>query len=258
MSVDFCHFLSIHMKYLFYLLMLVLSYTPVCEAYKEELKIASFIEPPYTDLVDGKLVGENIQIAKLLAKSVGLKPTFIRCPFARCLSMVKHGQADMILGLMKLPEREKELLFLNPAYMVQHYPLRFFTLSTKKIVINSFDDLNKLLVGTLRGGNYFELFDNDKRITKIEITSREQLVQMLLRGRVDTFIDREESILPLLSPEEYKKITLADYQYAKPVKVYIAISQNSDVSTYAGRLSKQLNKFVTDGTITTIRTGQRN
>jgi len=242
------------MKCLFYLLVLFCCFSSLAIADKSELKIATFIEPPFVDLVGNKLVGENIEIAKLLAMSVGLQPIFIRCPFARCLTMVKRGQADMIFGLRKFPEREKELIFLDPPSMIQHYPLRFFVLSSNKIIIDSFDDLKKLSIGTLRGGSYFELFDNSKSITKVALTSREQLVHMLLKGRIDTFIEREESILPLLPKEVYQeKLSLANYQYDKAVNSYIAISKLSNIKVYSERLSQQLQKFATDGTIQNIR-----
>jgi ABC-type amino acid transport substrate-binding protein len=218
------------------------------------LKIATYIEPPFVDLIDNSLVGENIDIAKLLAKSMDLEPIFIRCPFARCLAMVKHGQADMIFGLRKLPEREKDLIFLNPPSMVQHYPLRFFTLTAKKTEINNFEDLKTLSVGTLRGGSYFELFDDDKSIKKVELTSRDQLVKMLLRGRIDTFIEREESIIPLLPLSKYReKFSLANYQYDKAVSSYIAISKKSNIKIHAERLSAQLSKLIANGSIEKIR-----
>jgi ABC-type amino acid transport substrate-binding protein len=243
------------MKYfLLFTFFLLSCYSSLALTNKDELKVATFIDPPFADLVDNKLVGEHIEIVRLLATSVGLQPVFIRCPFARCLTMVKRGQADMIIGLRKHPEREKELIFLNPPYMIQHYPLRFFVLSSNEILINSFDDLKKLTIGTLRGGSYFELFDKSKSITKVELKSREQLVHMLLKGRIDTFIEREESILPFLPIEEYqKKFTLANYQYDKAVNAYIAISKKSDIKFYKKRLSEQLQKLVTDGTIKNIR-----
>jgi len=247
------------MKYLLYLLVLYYCYSPLILADKNELIIATYIEPPFADLVDNKLIGEHIEIAKLLALSVDLKPVFIQCPFARCLSMVKNGQADMIVGVRKIPEREKELTFLDPPYTIQRYPLRFFTLSSNEIMINSFDDLKKLTVGTLRGGSYFELFDDSNSFTKIEVTSREQLVNMLLRGRIDTFVEREESILPLLPLEEYQaKFSLANYQYDKAVNSYIAISKHSNIKIYTERLSQQLQNLVTNGTIKNIRMNSYN
>ena len=243
------------MKYLLLFVVFISSYySSAVIANKEELKIATYIDPPFVDLVDNKLVGANIEIARLIASSVGLKPIFIRCPFVRCLTMVKRGQADMIFGLRKIPEREKELSFLNPPYLIQHYPLRFFVLSSNKIMINSFEDLKKLSIGTLRGGTYYELFDKSNSFTKVELTSRTQLVNMLLKGRIDTFIEREESVLPILPLEDYQqKLTLANYQYDNSVNSYIAISKNSNVNFYKELLSEQLQKLVTDGTIKSIR-----
>ncbi len=243
-----------NMKFLLYLLILFVCHSPFALADKEELKIATFVEPPFVDLVKGKLMGEHIDIARLLAKSVNLKPVFIRCPFVRCLTMVKRGHADMIFGIRKLPEREKNLVFLEPPYMVQHYPLRFFTLASKKVAINSFDDLQHLTVGVLRGASYFDLFDKDKSITKVELTSRPQLLNMLLRDRIDAFIEREESILPLLPLEEYlEKFSLANYQFDDAVNSYIAISKHSNIKVYTERLSEKLQKLVASGTIRKIR-----
>jgi ABC-type amino acid transport substrate-binding protein len=187
-----------------------------------------------------------------------LNAVFIRCPFARCLSMVKQGQADMIFGLKKLPEREKSLIFLNPPLMVQYNPLRFFTLSSHKLLIHKLEDLNALTVGILRGAKYYDLFDTNHNIVKVEVTSREQLVSMLLKGRIDTFIDREESIIPLLSANEYKqKISLAHYKYTQSINSYIAISKHSEIKNIANALSYHLNKYMKNGVIEKIKVTNR-
>ncbi len=223
-----------------------------------ELKIAIFIEPPFVDLVDDTLIGENIEIAKLLAKAVNLRAILIRCPFARCLAMVKKGQADMIIGIKKTQLREEELIFIEPPISIQHHPLRFFTLKAKNLTINKLDDLDELVVGILRGSVYFQKFDVDPRISKVEMTTQKQLVSMLLRGRIDAFIDREESITPLLPSFEYQeKISLSNYQYNKPVKSYIAISKLSHIKKYRVKLAEQLAIVEQDGVIKTIRATNR-
>lgn len=223
-----------------------------------KLNVAVFIEPPYVDLVAKKLVGENIDIINLLTKSIGLEPAFIQCPFVRCLAMTKSGQADMLLGLSKSIDREKDLIFLNPPHFKQKKPLRFFTLKEKKQTIQHFSDLNSLLVGTLRGAAYFPLFDENQTIKKVELTSREQLVSMLLKGRIDTFLEREETVLPLLSTTEYQnKFTMADYQYNKTINSYIVLSRHSKARRYANELSQVLAKIVSDGTIKRIRMKNR-
>lgn len=219
-----------------------------------ELRVAIFIEPPFVDLVDNQLVGPNIEIVKLLAKALTLKPVFVRCPFARCLSMTKRGQTDMILGLRNLPERQQDLIFIEPPLFVQQQPLRFFTLATKNIVIDNFEGLSDLIVGTLRGATYYPQFDNNQTINKVEITSREQLINMLLKGRIDVILEREESLVPLLPKVEYlQQIAMANYQYDKNVNSYIALSRHSANSRYAALLSQHLAAAIENGTIDNIR-----
>lgn len=247
------------MKYFCCCFFIILGLFNCASAATGKLNVAVFLEPPYVDLVANKLVGENIDIIHLLAKSIGLKPVFLRCPPVRCLTMVKQGQADMILGLSKSSPREQHFIFINPPYLLQHQPLRFFTLKTDNLTIKNFSDLTPLLVGTLRGALYFPLFDESQLIKKIELTSRQQLVKMLLKGRIDTFLEREETVLPLLSTAEYQnKFSMANYQYNKPMNSYIAISRQSKIKHYANELSQVLSKAISDGTIEKIRTKNRN
>jgi polar amino acid transport system substrate-binding protein len=103
------------------------------------------------------------------------------------------------------------------------------------------------------GANHFKAFDEHKNIYKIAVTSRQQLVDMLLKGRIDTFIDREESIKPLLSPQAYQQhLALADYQYNNAEKSYIAISKKSDVKQYRQQLMISLQKLNEAGVIDKI------
>jgi polar amino acid transport system substrate-binding protein len=242
------------MRYFYCCFFIITLLSNIALAETSKLNVAVFLEPPYIDLVANKLVGENIEIIHLLAESIGLEPVLIQCPFVRCLAMIKSGQVDMLLGLSKSIDREKDLIFLNPPHSIQQKPLRFFTLKEKNLTIKHFSDLNLLLVGTLRGAAYFPLFDENQTITKVELTSRKQMVSMLLKGRIDTFLEREESVLPLLTTAEYQnKFTMADYQYNKPINSYIALSRHSKAKHYANELSQVLAKMISDGTIYKIR-----
>jgi len=246
------------MKYFYrcFFIIILLANTALAETNK--LKVAVFLEPPFVDLVANKLVGESIDIAHLLAESIGLTPVFIQCPPMRCLTMVKLGQADMMVGLSKSLTREKYFIYLTPPYLLQHQPLRFFTLKQDNLTIKTLSDLDPLLVGTLRGAIYFPLFDQNKTIKKVELTSRKQMVNMLLKGRIDTFLEREESVLPLLSTSEYQnKFTIADYGYNQPINSYIVISKRSRVKGYANELSQALAKALSDGTINNFRLENR-
>jgi len=220
----------------------------IAHATEQEIKIAAFLEPPFVNYVDNQWQGKNIEMAKLLANKLHLKPNFIKCPFARCLALVKTGQADMVMGLKKSTKRAQYLTFIEPPYLLQHKPLRFFTLASTPINIEKFEDLNDLLVGVLRGGVYYEKFDKSNSIKKVSVTSRDQLVKMLLKGHIDTFLEREETISPLLSRKEYQqRITLAKYQYNKTVASYIAISKKSEIKQLAQLISEALTLAIQSG-----------
>lgn len=221
-----------------------------------DIRIATYLEPPFAYVDEGELVGENIDIAKLLANAAGYSPVFIQCPIARCLSMIKQGQADMIIALRKTKARQEFMSFLNPPYYIQHDPIKFYTLATANININNFEDLELLTVGTLRGTRYFDQFDQDDTLNKVEVSTIGQLINLLKKDRIDTFLEREESVLAWIDKSEYQKLfQLAEYEYDNAVGVYIGISKKSLHHNDINNLSKQLSLLVSQGIIQNILDG---
>lgn len=245
--------------YSFYLSILLLLFLPVTYAGTTDIiRVATYLEPPMVDIIDNQYVGENVEVVKLLAKALNKKIDFIHCPTARCLSIMENGQADMIVSVRKTPERERYLTFINPPFFTQHYPLRFFINSKNHLSINNYQDLAQLSIGVLRGATYFDKFDHDKQLTKVEVTLREQLVQLLLKNRIDTFIEREESIVSWLPKAQYlSAFTLADYQYNQAVDSYIAISKKSPLQQEIPQISAQLAELVQNGKISNILTKEQ-
>ena len=242
------------MKYLPKLLLSLSLFISTSAFAFNHLKIATIIEPPFSMVEADKLVGFHTEVAKVLATSIDHEAIFIQCPFARCLTLLEQGKADLMIGLRKLPVREKTLIFIEPALLVQKKPLRFYTLASKNTKISNLKGLENILVGIIRGASYFPAFDNSTNIKKVDFTSREQLVSMLLKGRIDTFLEREESIEPLLTQQEYKnKIALAEYQYDIPVSSYIAMSKKSHIVDKANELSIQLSKLIKTGVIEQLK-----
>ena len=210
------------------------------------------------DFVDGHFVGENIEVAKLLAKKLKQDITFIRCPIARCLSLIEKGQADMMLSLKKTKARQEYMTYLTPPFKIQHFPLRFYVLQERDLKISKFEDLTSLSVGVVRGAAYFDRFDRDNSINKIEVTEHGQLIQMLLKNRIDTFLEREETIIPLIETQVYQsKIALASYQFDKSVDSYIAISKKSPFHKDIAQISKQLTLMVKNGEIQQLLKNKR-
>jgi polar amino acid transport system substrate-binding protein len=215
--------------------------------------VAMYIEPPFSAIVDGKFVGENIDIATALANKVGRKAKFVYCPLARCLSLLQEGHADMIVAVRKTRIRQQFLHYLTPAIKIQKRPLRFYMRSSNKIDIGTYEDLKTLRIGVLRGASYFDKLDHDTSITKIPLTNHKQLVDMLLKGRIDTFLEREESITPLVNQDVYASdIKLATFSYDKGVGSFIAISKKAAIASNKSLLSKALLKLRNSGKLDEI------
>jgi len=220
---------------------------------KNTIVIATFIEPPMVDFVNGKYVGKNIEIIRLLANTLSKKLKFLKCPVARCLAMIKQGQADMIVAIRKTPAREKYIGYLNRPFVIQHFPLRFYLPFDSKLQIKSVQDLNNLSIGVLRGSSYFDEFDHNNKLKKIAVTNQGQLIKMLLSKRIDTFLEREETIIPLVDKETYKtKLKFAQYQYDKSVNSYIGISKKSPFHEDINMISYKLAELLDSGAIDAI------
>ena len=108
------------MKYLFSLLISLLFVTHAFAKQHATLRIAVDLEPPIIDLIDNEFVGEDIDIIKALASAMKLTPEFILCPFARCLSILRQGQADLMIGLRRTVDREQHFTFID-----SYLPLKF-------------------------------------------------------------------------------------------------------------------------------------
>ena len=68
-----------------------------------------------------------------------------------------------------------------------------------------------------------------------------------LRGRIDVFIAREESIRPLIDKYNYQKLRIAQYQYETPVTGYIAISKNSYLQQDIQKISSVIKQIKDSG-----------
>lgn len=219
----------------------------------ETIVVAMYVEPPFSKIIDGEFVGENINVANALAAELGYKTKFVYCPVARCFAFAQSGQADMIIAVRKTAIREQFLHYLEPPIKIQKLPLKFYTLTDNNITLSHYNDLIPLKVGVLRGASYFDPFDHDQQIAKVALSNHQQLMDMLLKGRVDTFLEREESVLPLVDEKIYSTdISIAKYSYNEDVGSYIAIAKQSPLANEVVKLSTALQRLFDSGELATI------
>lgn len=228
------------------LLCFTLSFSAMAE--KPPIKLATYLEPPFSNYQDNHFSGAFIDIAKTLANHIDRSILFIPCPAARCLQLLTQGQADMMMGVRKTSSRETFLHYLQPPIEIQMQPLRFYIKTDSQITINTFEHLQSLNIGVLRGASYFDKFDNAKQLFKVPVTNHKQLVDMLINGRIDTFLEREETIKAIVDKRIYQnKLAFANLTYDQAVASYIVISKQSALMQDILIISDALTKLKQDG-----------
>ncbi len=220
------------------------------------IRYAVFPAPPYMIGADDEntpMTGIDVEIVQEIARRLGREVVFVRCPWARCLELMKAGEADLLSSAYKRPEREEYMLYFGRPFL-DTLPIAFYTLKEKKVVINSYEDIYRLeSVGVLRGASYFEQFDQDTKVKKFEVASQDQLFPMLLAGRLD-------AIAGYVPTENYRikvggyagQVELSNYMYAEQAFVYMTISKKSPLSAIFEQIDQINTQLVEEGFVQEI------
>ena len=100
---------------------------------KGEIRIGmTGTQPPFTmKAKNGELIGYEVDLAKALAKNMGVKLKIVEMPFSDLLGALKAGKIDAVMsGMTMTPERNLEVLFAGP------YLLSGKTILTKSKLID--------------------------------------------------------------------------------------------------------------------------
>jgi ABC-type amino acid transport substrate-binding protein len=102
--------------------------------------------PPYNFNEDGKPKGFSIDYLNLLADRLGIKINYISgYSWAEYMDMAKHNKIDVMLNIMRTPQREKFLHFTQP------YAGTKKAIFTNDSSINTLRDLSGKTVSVVKG-----------------------------------------------------------------------------------------------------------
>ena len=167
---------------------------------KEKKKLVVAVSPDYAPfefkaLVNGKdtVVGADIDLAKAIAKELGVKLELSSMSFDNVLSSLKTGKADIaISGLSYTKERAQAYDFSEAYYKTENAILIKKSDLNKYTMISSFNNKTKVAVqkGTIEEG----LAKNQLKQSNItSLTSMGEAVNELKSGQVDA-IDLEKPV----------------------------------------------------------------
>lgn len=225
------------------------------EETKQDVLHVAFNPLPPWKIIDkqDKHTGIDIEFLKLLAARLNLKLKFTECPFKRGLKMLEWGKADLMTGILDRPERREYLHYLEPCYK-KYTNKAFYVLKDSEHIIKKHSDLYKLNVGTQLGTKYYPQFDNDSKITKMEVSSITSLFNMLEAKRFDTFILTEATGDYWLKKHKKNNIIVkSPYVYQKEQGVYIVISKKSPYASRLNDFTKHLNDLLKNGTFEKVK-----
>ena len=217
-------------------------------AESEVLRVSFNPLPPWKVIDDnGTPDGIDIAFLHLLAERMNLKVEFVHLPFKRGLKTLEYGGIDLMIGVLRRPDREVYAHFLTPAYKSRTNKA-FYVLKGKEDSITEYEDLRPLVVGTQLGGKYFPRFDNDAGIRKAEVKDTEFNIRMLLAGRIDTFITTEvvgDYRLARLGMTD--RIAKARYVYCKQQDVHMILSRKSPLAPRLAEFNTVIRDLVEHG-----------
>lgn len=169
----------------------------------------------------------DAQIIQAIARRLDASLVIRYAPFKRRLQLMKDGKIDFIPGLLKGPEREAYIHYLPIPYKERSDTV-FIVRQGKRSLIQAYEDLNGLRIGTTLGSQYFPEFDNDSRLNKEAVANVASNIRKLLMGRIDAVVCPESAGIDLIQKMGIAdRVALADYRFAGEKHVYIGISKNS-------------------------------
>lgn len=216
----------------------------------EQKATVAFSEfPPFKIIDNGKYTGIDVDILMEIAKRMELKLAFKDGTFEDCLRMMQRGEADLMTSLLRRPEREKYILYIQPSYKARSEKA-FYVLEGRRNLIRSYSNLENLKIGVKVGVRYVPVFDNDKDLNKIPAPDIKANLEKLVSGKIDTFITTSaESDYYIKTLGYSDKVTKAPFAFIISAPSYIGISKKSPLAERAKELGKILKELSDKGFI---------
>lgn len=226
-------------------------------AFAETLRYAVFPAPPFIifnqDDTSENIRGIDVDIARTVAERMNVRLEFIPCTWARALTLMKSGNADILSSAFRKPDREEYMRYIETP-LLEQLPVAFYIRSGSDVRINRFEDLYAVdSVGVLHGASYFARFDKDPTIRRTVVNTQDQLFEMLLAGRFDCaagYVPRENYYLSQVSFRGQVERSVFVHNEYSPT--YMTVSRRSAFMKRFDEMNQIVTQLVEDGTVRDI------
>lgn len=170
---------------------------------------------------DGQLIGMEVDLAKLLAASMGVKLQLVEKPFGELLGALQKGEVDVVMSAMTItPERNLKVAFVGPYFLSGKSLL---TRSQKLASISestSLDD-SGVSLAALTGStsqSFVEVVAPKAKLLTVPDTN--QGVQAVIDGKVDALVaDYPTCVLSVLRYPDASLATLLSPLTIEPIGI---------------------------------------
>jgi polar amino acid transport system substrate-binding protein len=165
----------------------------------ERLAVGAQFSRVFEQAPNGEWTGLGVDIVRALAARAGDTVRFQAYPWPRAQAMVEQGQADILIGPYKSPEREARFAFLDRPFYRDR--MVFFGRSGGAVLWGGdYQALRGVPIAVMRGWHYGDSFEHARHDLQInEVPKLENGAQMLMHGRVKLLAANERNLQPVLS-----------------------------------------------------------
>jgi polar amino acid transport system substrate-binding protein len=173
---------------------------------------------------DGKLIGMDVDLANLLANSMGVKLKIVEMPFAKLLPALEDSEIDIVMsGMTSTLQRNVRVPFVGPYHITG---ISILTKSSTLAAAQNATDINDagLKVAALRGSSSEDFVENVLDKPQLTTTTdHAEAVQLLLDGKVDAVVaDGPACALSILRYPDAGLVTLRKPLTIEPIGIAIA------------------------------------
>lgn len=212
----------------------------------ETLRVAVDTLPPYSSWSGDAPKGQDVTLARDVAKALGLTPRFIRCKRPECLSLLEAGGADCFFGLKRRPSLEERIWFPERPLRL-HGDTVFWIKRGSGIRLDRHEDLYGKTIGVLKGLTLAPRFDNDTHIERFPQSSLSKLFKLLVAGKVSVVASEAERGAAALAETGFAKwVERAPYVLDDPDPEFMAVSRRSRLATEPEYIREALDSALDD------------
>ncbi|MBT9503021.1 MAG: transporter substrate-binding domain-containing protein [Burkholderiaceae bacterium] len=149
------------------------------------LRVVGSSDPPYRMFRGSDGSGMYYDLLKLALARISTQAEFSELPSARAFKMLERGEADLMMGPLRTPEREAYLHYTQ--IVLPSEPKVFYT-HRDAAPIRELSDLQGRVIAVQRGKRYGALFDAGNGYTRYEVNDYTKALEMLAARRVDAVV----------------------------------------------------------------------